>query len=213
MLFHRADVLHFNRLNCWTGPHFLRVFLHIQCLCTLCASEPYFYESCSEVWKWGSCRRPAFSVDYQVILTQIHQTQHRVWILHVYGLQQLCRRTWLWIYLIPNPALLSSFPISVFLSVETPLKMLGACREGCLPLCLPAQTYPRWDQNCSKVTKKWGLSVRKHVLIAGGSCFENHYLCGLMPAYMYTACGLSFEVSEALHFGTNTAPSLTFSPA
>lgn len=34
-----------------------------------------------------------------------------------------------------------------------------------------------------------------------------------MPAYMYTACGLSFEVSEVLYFGTNTAPGLTFGPA
>lgn len=194
MLFYWADVLDFNGLNCWTGPRFLSFFLHIQCLCTLCASELYFYESCSEVWKRGSHRRAAFSVDCQAKLPQTHQTQHRVCVLRVNGLRQFCGRTWLWIYLIPNPALLLSFPTNEFPSVDTPLKMPGARWEGCLPPCLPAHTHPRWDQTCSKVTKKWGLSFRKHVLITEGSCFENHYPCELMPAYMYTACGLSFEV-------------------
>lgn len=194
MLFHWADVLHFNGLHCWIGPQVLIFFQHIQCPSALCASEPYFYESCSEVWKWGSHRRAAFSADCQAKLPQTHQTQHRVCILHIYGLWQFCRRICLWIYLIPNLALLPSFSTNESPSVEAPLKVPGAHWEGCLPPCLPACIHPMWDQNCSKVTKKRGLSFRKYVLITEGSCFENHYPCGLMPAYMYAACGLSFEV-------------------
>lgn len=49
------------------------------------------------------------------------------------------------------------------------------------------ETAVRWLKKCD-------LSFRKSVLIREKSGFENHYSCGLMPAYMYTACGLSFDV-------------------
>lgn len=167
---------------------------HSVSLYTLCIWALFLWELFRSLEiGFTSCTSAAFGVDCHAKLPQTHQTQHRVCVLHVYGLQQFCGRTWLWIHLIPNPALLPSFSTSV----AAPLKVPGARWEGSPPFRLlfpPVRTHPRWDQDCSEVTKKGDLSFRKHVLITKGSCFENHYPCGLMPVYMYTACGLSFEV-------------------
>jgi len=67
---------------------------------------------------------------------------------------------------------------------------------------------PDGTKTAVRLLKKWGLSFRRSVLIAEESRFENHYPCGLMPAYIYTACGLSFDVGSYDEY----SPGLTFSP-